>query len=164
MSFVDLAVFLSIAAAVLSWSLAEALQSRTLWTAGAALALIHSITAFGVFYGWSHEIARRMTTQQTAALTGIDFGSGVYINYLFLVVWLADAFWWWGSPRSYLARPRLVSGLIRGFIFFIIFNGAVIFADGWARIVGIASTSLVLATWLLKRSSRRDASITAGSS
>jgi hypothetical protein len=162
MTFVDLAVFASIAAGVVCWALGEALRSRIFWTAGAILTLIHSIAAFGVFYGWSHETARRLTTQQTAALTGVEFGGGIYVNYLFLVVWLADSTWWWMSPRSYERRPRALSWLIRGFIFFIIVNGAVIFADGWARIVGLASTSLVLASWFLKRWSRRGASTTAG--
>ena len=164
MSFVDLAVFLSIAAAVVCWSLSEARASRTLWAAGALLTLIHSVAAFGIFYGWSHETARRVTTEQTAALTGLEFSGGIYINYAFIVVWLADAAWWCLSPRSYAARPQAISLLVRGFIFFIIFNGAVVFADGWARLIGIASTFLVLTAWSLRRSSRRGASITAGSS
>jgi hypothetical protein len=163
MSFIDLAVFVSIAGAVLSWSLAELLRSRTLWTTGAALALLHSVTAFGRFYGWSHDTARRLTMQQTSAVTGIEFESGLYVNYAFLMVWLADALWWCWSPRTYEARSSLIAVPVRGFIFFIIFNGAVIFADGWARVIGILSTSLVLATWSLRHWSRRGASTTAGS-
>jgi hypothetical protein len=159
---VDLAVFASIAIGVVCWALGEARQSRGWWTAGAVLTLIHSIAAFGWFYGWSHDTAQQLTARQTAALTGVTFAGGIYINYLFLLVWLADAGWWWASPRSYVRRPRLLSASIRGFIFFIIINGAVVFADGGARVVGIASTSLVLVAWLLKRSSRRGASITAG--
>jgi hypothetical protein len=45
-----------------------------------------------------------------------------------------------------------VSIAVRGFIFFIIVNGAVIFADGWARVLGAASVMLVVASWFLKRS------------
>jgi hypothetical protein len=40
-----------------------------------------------------------------------------------------------------------VSVTIRGFIFFIILNGAVVFADGLARIVGIVAVSIVAVTW-----------------
>ena len=147
-------MFGAIAAGVVCWALGEARQSRSWWTAGAVLTVIHSIAAFGVFYGWSHETARRLTAQQTATLTGVDFAGGIYVNYLFLLVWLGDAAWWWGSPHTYAMRPGALSLAIRGFIFFVIVNGAVIFADGLARLVGIASTSLVLAAWFLKLWSR----------
>jgi hypothetical protein len=163
MTFIDLAVFASIAAGVVCWALGEALRSRNFWTAGAILTLIHSIAAFGLFYGWNHETARLLTAQQSAALTGIAFAGAIHVNYAFLAVWLGDASWWWMSPGTYRERPRSVSLIVRGFIFFIIINGAVVFADGWARLVGSASTSLVLASWFLKLWSRRGASTTAGS-
>lgn len=152
MSPVELVVFGTISAAVVCWAVAEALVSRALWFSGAVLALIHSATAFATFYEGQHEIARRETARQTAALTGIDFAGGIYMNYLFLAVWIADASWWLSSPRSYARRPRLVSMAVRGFIFFIVINGAVVFADGWARIVGAASVMLVLTAWFLRRS------------
>jgi len=136
---VEIAVFYTIAAAVLCWGLAEALKSRALWTAGAMLALIHSAAAFVWFYGGSHETARLETMRQTAALTGLAFSGGIYFNYLFLIVWLGDAAWWWLAPRAYRSRPRAVSLVVRGFIFFIVVNGAVVFADGWARVVGVAA-------------------------
>jgi hypothetical protein len=158
-----LAVFVTIAAAVLCWAAGEAVRSRMAWVAGAVLALAHSLLAFHVFYGWSHDTARRLTMQQTAALTGLDFAGGIYVNYLFLASWMADAVWWVASRRTYESRPRLVSIAVRGFIFFIIVNGAVVFADGLARLVGIGATSLVVMTWLLKRSLRHGASTTAGS-
>jgi hypothetical protein len=41
---------------------------------------------------------------------------------------------------------------VHGFIFFIILNGAVIFADGWARVLGAAATLLVALAWLQRRS------------
>jgi hypothetical protein len=143
MTFVDLAVFVSIAAGVVCWALGEARRSRLWW--------IHSIAAFSLFYGWSHETARRLTAQQTAALTGVDFAGGIYVNYLFLSVWLADAAWWWASPGTYAQRPRALSLSIRGFIFFIIINGAVIFADGLARLVGVVCVAIVLLAWTARR-------------
>jgi hypothetical protein len=51
----------------------------------------------------------------------------------------------------------MVSFVIRGFLFFIVLNGAIIFADGWARVVGIASTSVVVWSWVLGSSSLRGA-------
>lgn len=146
----ELFVFATIALAVVGWAGAEVLRSRVLWAAAAGLALVHSATAFMTFYGGSHAVARRETMRQTAAMTGIDFPGGIYVNYVFLAVWTLDAGWWLLSPRSYHQRPRVLSLAIRGFIFFIILNGAVIFADGWARVIGSAAVAAVLGTWVFQ--------------
>jgi hypothetical protein len=144
----ETAVFVTVAGSVLAWAAGEGLPSRVAWTVGALLAAAHALLAFAVFYGWSHAVAREATARETAALTGLDFAGGIYVNYLFLLVWLGDAAWWWVAARSYAARPRWVGVTIRGFIFFIIVNGAVVFADGLARLLGIAAVSAVTATWL----------------
>jgi hypothetical protein len=140
----EIAVFYTIAGAVLCWACAEASRSRSLWTAGAILALVHSIAAFVVFYDGSHDTARLQTMWQTEALTGLSFGGGIYVNYAFLLVWLGDAAWWWTSPLTHAMRAPALSWAIRGFLLFIILNGAVVFADGWARVVGIVSISIAL--------------------
>jgi hypothetical protein len=145
MAAVDLLVYGSVAAAVTAWALARILGSRALWTSAVVLMVLHSIAAFITVYDGSHVIAETATRQQTAALTGIEFGGGIYINYVFLLVWAADVTWWWVAPRSYVLRPRWVSWSVHGFIFFIILNGAVIFADGWARVLGAVSVASVIA-------------------
>jgi hypothetical protein len=148
----ELLVFGTIALSVVCWAGAETLRHRVLWALGALLAIAHSASAFFIFYGGDHDTARVETMRQTATLTGVEFAGGIFVNYAFLLVWLGDASWWMASPRSYLARPLPVSIAVRGFIFFIIVNGAVIFADGWARVLGAASVMLVVASWFLKRS------------
>jgi hypothetical protein len=158
----ELVVFATASASVLSWAAAEALRSRMLWSLGAMLMMVHALAAFGVFYGWSHHVARELTMRQTLALTGIVFAGGIYVNYAFIAVWIGDAGWWWISPRSYEERPLWLTRCVRGFIFFIMLNGAVVFADGWARSIGSISVALVLVAWLLKLSWRRGASSTAG--
>ena len=145
MAGLDAAVFITVAAAVACWSAGEALRSRAFWTAGALLMLAHAVLAFGVFYEWSHAVARDLTMRQTAALTGLQFAGGIYINYLFLIVWLGDAVWWWLSPRTHAGRPVWASTAIRGFVFFMMLNGAVVFADGWARVLGVSAVALVTA-------------------
>ena len=64
--------------------------ARGLWTAGVALALIHAVVAFDVAYEWSHEAARMDTARRTAAVTGVGWGGGIFVNYLFLALWVAD--------------------------------------------------------------------------
>jgi hypothetical protein len=148
----ELAVFGTIAAGVAAWAVAEARGSRTWWTLAALLTLIHSIVAFFVFYDGSHARAQAETMKQTAALTGVNFSGGIYVNYGFLATWLGDAAWWTVSPISYHSRPAWLSHLIHGFIFFIIVNGAVIFADGWAQVLGVTAVGVaIIGMW------RRDA-------
>jgi hypothetical protein len=52
------------------------------------------------------------------------------------------------SPRSRAARARAVTAAVHGFIFFIMVNGAVIFADGLARLLGGAAVAVVAMAWL----------------
>jgi hypothetical protein len=146
----ELAVFGTIAGATLAWAAAECLRSRVMWTMGALLATTHSAAAFGVFHGWSHRAAVVATAQQTAALTGVSWGGGIFFNYAFIAIWLADAIWWWLSPGTYRARSRTIDIVVRGFLFFMFFNGAIVFADGWMRVLGIAAVGVVGLTWLIR--------------
>jgi hypothetical protein len=65
-------------------------------------------------------------------------GAGVYFNYLFVALWLLDVAWWWLCPAGYLARPAWLGIALQGYLFFIAFNGAVVFASGPIRWVGLA--------------------------
>ena len=156
----DWLVFGTVSASVVAWAVGEVVRSRWAWALGAVLMVVHSVSAFVTFYNGSHDVARMETMRQTAALTGLEFSGGIYINYVFLLVWLADAAWWVAAPASYAQRSGALSFAIRGFIFFIIVNGAVVFADGWARVLGVlavsATTVQIVRAW-----HRRDTSDTA---
>ena len=92
---IEVAVFGTIAASLAAWAAAEFLHSRAFWTVGSALATAHSAAAFAVFHDWSHDRALIATALQTAAVTGLDWGGGLFFNYAFLLVWGADVMWWW---------------------------------------------------------------------
>lgn len=151
---IELAVFGTIAGSLAAWAAAEVLHSRVLWTAAAGLALAHSAAAFAVFYGWSHDRAMAATAQQTVAVTGLDWGGGLFFNYAFLLVWMADVMWWWIGERSYDGRPRTIDFLIRGFLFFMFVNGAIVFADGVIRVIGIVAVAIVSVSWLMRSFAR----------
>jgi hypothetical protein len=155
MSAAEFVVFASISVSVLCWAVGEGMRSRGAWMAGALLALTHSIAAFAAFYQWSHATAERLTTEQAVRLTGATFTGGIYVNYLFLAVWLGDAAWWSIRPAAYETRPRAVSFAIRAFIFVIVVNGAIVFADGMARAVGIAGVAFVILARVRERTQRR---------
>ena len=147
----DVAVFGAVAAAIVSWAASEITRGtarRAFWSLAAVSMLVHSIAAFGTIYGWSHEVAVQATARQTREVTGFDSGSGIYVNYAFLTIWFADVVWWWRSPASYLVRPPWMSRAVRGFVWFMFVNGAVIFADGWMRAIGTLAVAAVALAWI----------------
>jgi hypothetical protein len=149
----------TIVAATLSYGCAEWLRfrrpaawraARVAWTAGALLAVAHAAAAFHFRHGWSHRSALSSTASQTAALTGLEWGGGLYVNYAFLTLWAADATCWWRNPSAYAALPSSVS-TARAFAFlFVFFNGAVVFAHGPTRLLGLACTALAAFAWYFR--------------
>ncbi|HJR61454.1 MAG TPA: hypothetical protein VJ813_18730 [Vicinamibacterales bacterium] len=113
------------------------------FTLGLALALIHTLLSFHIVHDWDHADAVRSTALQTQATYGVPAGWGVYVNYAFFAVWLADAWWWRAAPRA--VRPPAVTWTLRAFYMIVIFNAAVVFAIGPRRILG-----LVLVSWLAR--------------
>jgi hypothetical protein len=122
-------------------------SGRLAWTAGALAALAHTALAFHVHHGWSHAAAMAETARQTAALTGWRWGGGVYFNYLFLLLWLADTAWWWLDAAAFHRRPRWFDAAVRAFLWFMFVNGAFVFVRGPARLGGLAAAALVALTW-----------------
>jgi hypothetical protein len=82
---------------------------------------------------------------------GVRVGWGVYVNYVFFAVWLADAVWWRVSPDVH-RRPAGVTWALRVFYLIIIVNAAVIFAVGWRRILGLLIVSWLARVWTLRQS------------
>lgn len=139
--------------ATIAWAAGEALMRRSpradriargVWTCGAALALIHVFLAFQLVYGWDHEAAVAATVRQAADRFGWGWRGGIYVNYLFLTLWCADVLWWWLAPASHASRsPRIETARLIFFTFMFL-NGAVVFASGASRLVGIASVAATL--------------------
>ncbi len=116
--------------------------------AGAILCAAHIVIAFGHHHHWNHDAAIAETARQTAAVYGLAWGGGVYVNYAFLAAWLVDL-WWWRAHRSeYFARPAAVVWGMRAFFFTIIFNAAVVFASAPRRVAGLAVSIALLVIWV----------------
>jgi hypothetical protein len=158
-------VRLTIWAATLAWVVGEwqrrsagasPTSGRTAWTAGAVAALVHAILAFHVHHAWSHAAALADTARQTAAVTGLDWGGGLYVNYAFVGLWTADVAWWWLAPASYPHRPAWLDRAVRLFLWFMFLNGAFVFVRGPMRWAGAAAAVAVLSAWYRGRG-RKDA-------
>jgi hypothetical protein len=105
------------------------------------------LAAFDVYHHWSHEAAYLDTARQTAEIFYVDWGGGLYFNYLFSVVWLADAAWMWLNEAAYNHRPRWISITIHSFLAFMFFNATIVFAAGWTRRFGLAACLALLLLW-----------------
>ena len=127
--------------------------ARRFWTLGLVCFLMHVAAAFHYYYDWSHAVVLAETARQTRELTGRESGSGLYLNYLFTLVWLMDAsFWWTVGLDRYASRRMWVEWLVHGFFLFMIVNGAVVFVSGSARGLGIALlVGLSGACWCRRR-------------
>lgn len=123
---------------------------RRLGTIGLAIYLLHVVAAFQFVHRWSHADALAATARRTAEETGFPSGIGLYFNYLFTLVWIVDVAWQWLAPTSYTRRPRSVSLLIDGFLFFMVFNAVVAFGHGPTRWVGLTAC-IMLFILLLRR-------------
>jgi len=171
MELPDLALRGTIWLSLLAWVVGEGQRSlgpeparrgRGAWTSGALAAVLHSVLAFHLRYDWSHGAAYADTARQTAAVTGLSWGGGILVNYAFLAAWTTDALWWWMAPVSFRQRARLLDRAVRGFVWFMFLNGAVVFARGWMRALGAAAVLAVAAAWYRRACSVGGRSITAG--
>ncbi len=119
-------------------------RARGLYTAGLVAFLFHVLLAFHVFYGWSHSVALAETARETAAVTGHDTDAGLYVNYVFLALWLLDVVWWWRAGWSrFRKRPAGVDLALHGFFVFIAFNATVVFETGPVRWFGASGLVLL---------------------
>ncbi len=98
-----------------------------IWTLGCVLAWVHIAVAFHLGHGWSHAAA----WEHTRKVGG--YGDGIFVNYAFALVWLADALWAWATLARYGNRPRWLNWTIHGFLAFVVFNAAVVFGGSELR-------------------------------
>jgi hypothetical protein len=119
---------------------------RPAWTLGCALYLAHVVSAFHFTYYWSHETAVRETARQTQALCGLNWGGGVWFNYVFTALWTADALWWNLSPQTRGKRPPWLNTTIHSYLAWMFVNGAIVFPQGPTRWAALSlAVMLVLA-------------------
>lgn len=122
-----------------------ALAARRLWTLAAVLCALHAALAFQIRYDWSHARAAADGAAQVAALTGWHWLGVPYVNYAFLVLWAADTVRWWIGPRgSGRDRIRMAMSVV---VLFMFVNGAVVFARGPIRVLGVAALLVVATAW-----------------
>ena len=146
---VRLALALYALSLILHWSArgrrSRLAAARWAWSAGCLAFLLHVFCAFQFYHHWSHADAHAVTARRTAEVVGWNWGGGLYANYIFALVWLADAVNWWRGLEHYENRPRILTGSVRGFLAFMIFNATVVFAEGAVRWLSLGTCLFLLA-------------------
>lgn len=112
----------------LAYARHRARRDRIPWALGCALLWAHVAVAFHLGHGWSH----RAAWDHTQAASG--YGDGVFANYAFALVWAADAIWALVAFDAYRRRPGWLHWGIHGFLAFVVFNAAVVFASPDGRV------------------------------
>ena len=116
--------------------------TRSWWSFAFLLYAVHVALAFHYYHHWSHADAVERTRQMSG------FGEGIYISHAFTIVWGLDVLSWWCWSHYYARRSLWIDRLLYSFMAFILFNGAVIFAEGMIRWVS-ALTAIALVVWWL---------------
>ena len=116
---------------------------RATWSSACLLLIFHILAAFHFEHGWSHSAALKHTAEQTARVTGINWGGGLYFNYAFLVLWLVDAAMLWTAASTKPSRLRRITDLA---CIFMVLNATVVFGPRWwigpVIIVGLIAVQL----------------------
>jgi hypothetical protein len=127
--------------------------ARLFWTAGCIAMIAHAACAFHFHHHWSHVDAYNETARQTAEVFGLNWGGGIFINYILIIGWIVDVIWWWRGLTIYRNRSKIFSIVWHVFLFFIFFNATVVFEDGILRWLWLIF-SLTLLLILFQRTSR----------
>ncbi len=118
--------------------------ARTVWVLGSLLYVAHVTVAFALHHDWSHAAAYAYTAAETEAFVGIASGLGIWVNYAFTALWVAEGLW---TPRWAPDADRRVSRVVRGVFLFMIVNAAVVFVTGPQRWLGVGIVAALLAIW-----------------
>jgi hypothetical protein len=122
--------------------------ARWLNSLAAVVFLVHVACAFHFYHHWSHSAAYAETARRSAELSGWNSGAGLYLNYLFTLVWVAAVIWSWSNAAIHVRCARWIARAIRSFFLFMIFNGAVVFANGPMRWYGLILCAMLVTCWL----------------
>jgi len=125
---------------------------RWAWTDGCAIYLLHVVFAFQFLHHWSHAAAVEHAARRTFDVVGFEFGAGVYVNYVFTLLWVTDVALWW--RRSLVGKPvaPVYYWTVQAIFGFMMFNATVVFGPAfWKWVATTALLAIVLLRLVLPR-------------
>lgn len=135
-------------------ALAHSRTARLAWTAGCGLYLLHVLSAFALVHHWSHVAAYEHTADRTAAVVGWRWGGGLYINYAFTLLWLADTTAWWVRGRRW-PPTRSYFWMLQAVFALMMFNATVVFGPALWRRAALIGAAAAAIGWAVRRGRQR---------
>ena len=126
--------------------------ARWAWTVGCAVYLVHVVFAFQFLHHWSHAAAVEHAARRTREVVGFEFGAGIYVNYAFTLLWIADVAWWWRRSQTGQAVPLVYYWAVQAIFAFMMFNATVVFGPAfWKWVAAAALLAIVVLRMLMPR-------------
>jgi len=120
--------------------------ARWFWTLGCGIFVVHVSITFHLLHEWSHAAAYEHVMRRTREMTGLASGVGLYVNYAFGALWIADTLVWW--RRLDWSEKRVPYWIVQGVFAFLVIQATVVFGPWfWTPI----SVMVVIALIVLKQ-------------
>lgn len=126
--------------------------ARLFWTLGCGLLLAHLAAAFGFRHHWSHAAAYAHTAARTAAVTGLNWGGGIWFNYAFALFWTADVVRCWRKPAD-SPEPGTRFYTVHAVFALMMLNATAVFGPWWWKWAAAIAMIVLGALWSLRRQS-----------
>ena len=127
-------------------------RARWWWTLGCGWFVLHVASAFHYLHGWNHAAAVAYTARRTAELTGWNSGVGLYVNELFLALWLVDTIMWW-REISWPSNRRMY-WLVQSVFAFLMLQATAIFGPPFWIPIAIGVVDLLAVVHCVSSQSR----------
>ena len=118
-----------------------------IWSIGCFAYIIHVVAAFSIAHHWSHSEAWEFTAIETQRMIGVRNGDGVWVNYVFTVIWLLDAWRVARAARQKRSTNSKVDVGIHLLFAFIIFSATVVFGPSLYRYLAVPVGILLILAW-----------------
>lgn len=120
--------------------------ARWSWTIGCAFLLVHLAAAFHCVHDWSHGAAYDHVLKRTQEMTGVATGVGLYVNYAFAALWLADTILWWGALNW--SERRIPYWIVQAIFAFLMIQATVVFGPPvWIVVAGLVGMTILALRW-----------------
>jgi len=123
--------------------------ARWAWTLGCAVYLVHVAFAFQFQHHWSHAAAVEHAAHRTFEVVGFEFGAGIYVNYAFTLLWVADVALWWRRGFSRQTVSPVYYWFVQVIFGFMMFNATVVFGPAFWKWVAVAALVVIVALRIL---------------
>lgn len=115
---------------------------RWTWLIGAMACVSHVVVAMGFAHCWNLANAMRHTAQVTRQVIGVELPWSVFVNFAFVVLWLADA------AREFRSRPLHPMGFARQVVWAVMMlNATVVFGPRYWAWIAVPCVLTLAGVW-----------------